>query len=105
MLNRNPALSSARLQGVAIALAAAVAAAAAALVTAQVLLPPALVFPVCGAGLLAAAAIMAVIAWASPSEVPRLIFWDFAGLIALFALCAALIGEPEQVALIERDRM
>jgi hypothetical protein len=114
MLNRHPALLSARAgrhdltlrrHGVAIALAAAVAAAAAALVTALALLPPERVLPVTGASLLVAAGAMAVIAWASPPEVPRVIFWDFAGLIALFGLCAALMGEPAQLALIERDGM
>jgi hypothetical protein len=67
----------------------------AAFVTALALLPPALVLPVAGAGLLVAAATMAIIAWASPFGV-RLIFWDFAGLLTLFALGAALMGEPEQ---------
>jgi hypothetical protein len=103
-LNSNPGLSSARWHATAIALSAAVASAAAAFVTALALLPPALVLPVTGAGLLAAAAAMAIIAWGSPSGV-RLVFWDFAGLLTLFALGAALMGEPEQLALIERDRM
>jgi len=103
-LNRDSEVSSARWHGTAIALTATVVAAAAAFVTALALLPPALVLPVTGAGLLAAAATMAIIAWASPFGV-RLIFWDFAGLLALFALGAALMGEPEQLALIERDGM
>ena len=114
MLNRHSALLSARARrgdlasrrhGMAIALAAAVVAAAAALVTALALLPPERVLPVTGASLLVAAGAMALIAWASPSEAPRVILWDFAGLVALFALCAALMGEPEQLALIERDGM
>ena len=103
-LNRDSEISPARWHGTAIALTATVVAAAAAFVTALALLPPALVLPVTGAGLHAAAATMAIIAWASPFGV-RLIFWDFAGLLALFALGAALMGEPEQLALIERDRM
>ena len=103
-LNRGLGVSSARWHETAVALTAAVVAAAAAFVTALALLPPALVLPVAGAGLLAAAATMAIIAWASPFGV-RLIFWDFAGLLTLFALGAALMGEPEQLALIERDRM
>ena len=104
MLNRDPALSPAHPHGAAIALTAAVVAAAAAFLTALALLPPALVWPVTGAGLVVAAATMAIIAWISPSGV-RLIFWDFASLLSLFALGAALMGEPEQLALIERDRM
>ena len=103
-LNNDLGLSSAHWHGPAIALTAAAMAAAAAFVTALALLPPALVLPVTGAGLLVAAATMAIIAWASPFGV-HLIFWDFAGLLTLFALGAALMGEPEQLALIERDRM
>jgi hypothetical protein len=95
-------------QGVAAAVAGAVAAAAGAVVTALLLLPPELVFPVVAAGLVLTAATMAIIAWTSPPEVgaARLVLWDFAGVVTLFALCAALFGEPEQaVALLERERM
>jgi hypothetical protein len=113
MLNRNVSFLRARRNpvaiprrhGVALALAAAVLAAAAALATAFAVAPPGLVFAVTGTGLLVAAASMAVIAWAAPPGV-RLIFWDFAGILALFALGAALMGEPEPaVALLERDRI
>ncbi len=97
-----------RWHGLAIALGAAAAAAAAAFVTALVLLPAAMVFPVTGAALVFAAASFALIAWASPAEVgaARLVFWDVSGALAVIGLCAALFGEPGQaVALLDRDRM
>ena len=62
---------------------------------------------VTAAGLMLAAAALAVIAWALPAEVgrSRLVFWDTAGVLALIGLCAALFGEAEQVvALVDRDR-
>lgn len=96
-----------RWHGVAITLTGAFAAAAAALVAALFLLPSPLVFPVTGAGLVLAAGAMGLIAWASPPEVgtTRLVFWDTAGVLTLFGLCAAMLGEGEQaVALLERDR-
>ena len=97
-----------RWHGLAIAFAGALGAAAAAFITALFLLPPAMVFPVTGAGLVFAAATFALIAWASPPEVgpSRLVFWDVSGALAVIGLCAALFGEPEQaVALLERERM
>lgn len=93
-------------RSIAVALAAAFGAALAAFVTALFLLPPALVFPVTAAGLVLAAASMALIAWGSPSEVgpARLVYWDVAGALTVLGLCAALFGEPEQaVALMQRD--
>ena len=94
--------------GLAIALAGAVAAAASAFIAALFLLPPAMVFPVTGSALVLAAASVALIAYAAPTESgnSRLVLWDISGALAVIGLCAALFGEPEQaVALLERDRM
>jgi hypothetical protein len=71
------------------------------------LLPVPMVLPVTAAGLVVAAGMMALIAWASPREVgpARLIYWDFAGALTLIGFCAAMFGEAEYaVALMERDR-
>jgi hypothetical protein len=89
------------LPGVAIALATAIATAAAALA----MVPPPLVFPVLAAGLILAAAALAVIALAAPPETgrARTVYWDVAGLLTLIALAAALFGEGEQVALLSRE--
>ena len=88
-----------------VSVSGACAAALAGLVVALVLLPPALVLPVVAISLLLAAATLAILAWA-PGEVggARLVFWDTAGALTLIGLCAALFGEAEAVALIERDR-
>ena len=91
--------------GVAIALATAIATAAAALIAALAMVPPPLVFPVLAAGLILAAAALAVIALAAPPETgrARTVYWDVAGLLTLIALAAALFGEGEQVALLSRE--
>lgn len=92
--------------GVAVAFAAAIAAASAALIAALAMLPPQLVFPVVAGGLIPAAAAFALIAFAAPPETgrARTFYWDFAGLLALIGLAAALFGEPEQaVALLRRE--
>jgi hypothetical protein len=92
--------------GVAIALGAAIAATAAAFVAALAMLPPLLVFPVAAAGLILAAAALALIACAAPPETgrARIFYWDVAGLLALIGLVAALFGEGEQaVALLRRE--
>ena len=97
-----------RWHGLALALTGALAAAAAAFVTSLFLLPLAMVFPVTGAALALAAASLALIAYASPTESgrSRLVLWDISGALAVIGLCAALFGEPEQaVALLDRDRM
>jgi hypothetical protein len=95
-------------RGVAVALAAAVAAGIAALAAAHFMLPQSHVFPVVAAGLIVAAATMALIAWGAPREVGavRTVYWDIAGALTLIGLAAALFGEPEQaVALLERERI
>ena len=80
-------------------------AAGAALTAAFFLLPAALVFPVTSCALVVAAVTFALIAWTSPPDVNRLVFWDTAGVMTVLGLTAALLGEPEQaVALLERDR-
>ena len=92
--------------GVAIALGAAIAAAAAAFVAALAMLPPLLVLPAVAAGLILAAAALALIAFAAPPETgrARIVYWDVAGLLTLIGLAAALFGEPEQaVALLARE--
>lgn len=97
-----------RWPGIAAALTGTIAAAAAAFVTALVLLPASLVFPVTAAGLVLSAGAMALIAWVSPPEIggARIVYWDIAGALTLIGLCAALFGEPEQaVALLERERV
>ena len=116
MLNRdrNPVCAASRLHqlhhphGLAVALAGALGAAAAAFVTALVLLPAAMVFPVTGAALVLAAASVALIACTAPTESghSRLVLWDISGALAVIGLCAALFGEPEQaVVLLERERV
>jgi hypothetical protein len=93
--------------GVLAAGAGAVAAATGCFAVAFAVLPPHLVFPVLALGLLVAAASIGVLAYAAPPETgtPRLLLWDFAGVLSLLGLAAALFGEPEQaVALLERDR-
>lgn len=102
-----PSGSSTPWMGVLAAGAGALAAGAGCLAVAFAVLPPHLAFPVTGAGLLVAALMTGLIAWASPPETgpSRLVFWDFSGALTVIGLCAALFGEPEQaVALLERDR-
>ena len=97
-----------RWHGLALALTGALAAAASAFIAALFLLPAPMVFPVTGAALVLAAASVALIAYASPTESgnSRLVLWDMSGALAVIGLCAALFGEPEQaVALLESDRM
>ena len=92
--------------GVAVAAGAAIAAGAAALVAALAMLPSPLVFPVLAAGLILAAAALALMAFAAPPETgrARMVYWDVAGLLTLIGLTAALFGEPEQaVALLSRE--
>src|SRR5258708_2983132 len=92
--------------GVAIALGTAIAAPAPPLAPPLPILPPPLVFPVLAAGLILAAAALAVIALAAPPETgrARTVYWDVAGLLTLIALAAALFGEGEQaVALLSRE--
>lgn len=87
--------------------AGALAAGAGCFAVAWAVLPPHLAYPVTGAGLLVAAAMTGLMACATPpgSAPSRLVLWDFAGVLGLIGLGAALFGEPEQaVALLERDR-
>ena len=76
-----------------------VGASVAAFAAALALLPATLVLPAAGLGLVVAAAILAVIALASPTEAggPRVFFWDIAGALALIGLCATGLAESEPV--------
>jgi hypothetical protein len=79
----------------------------AAFAAALALLPATLVLPAVGLGLIVAAAMLAVIAVASPAEVtgPRVFFWDIAGGLALIGLCATGLAESEPVlALLNQER-
>jgi hypothetical protein len=85
----------------------ALAAGAGCFAVALAVLPPHLAFPAAGAGLLVAAVMTGLMACATPpgSAPSRLVLWDFAGVLSLIGLAAALLAEPEQaVALLERDR-
>lgn len=88
------------LGGIVTALVTALVTGAAVLVTALLMLQPHLVFPVVAAALILSAATMALIALGSPREVGslRTVYWDIAGAMTLLGFCAALFGEPEQVA-------
>ena len=84
--------------GANLALIASGAVLSAALLVSAWMLPTQLVLPIVCLAALAAACLIGVVAWNSPTrDGPRPNYWDIAGALTFIAMCAAILSEPDQV--------